>query len=101
MCVIVSVLKVGVVDMRVFMGLSVVTVFVLVLHMLMIMLEVSVRVRHILVRVLMSVRRGHPCPRFWLISTRWGALSHMRIDQAPISTLRLIWTSGGRVLLPH
>ena len=65
---IVSVLEIPLVDVRVLMGLSVVAVLVRVLDMLMIMLEMRVGVRHIVVRVLMSVRRGHPCPFFWLVS---------------------------------
>jgi hypothetical protein len=47
------------------MRLPVVAVLVRMLNMLMIMLEVRVRVHHTtLVRVLVSVRRGHPCPPF-------------------------------------
>jgi hypothetical protein len=64
MRVLVSVLNVAVVDMGVRMGLPVVAVLMRMLHMLMIMLKMRVRVRHICVRVLMSVRRGHSCPRF-------------------------------------
>jgi hypothetical protein len=62
--VIVSVLNVAVVDMRVLMGLSIVAVLVRVLDMLVIMHQMRVRVRHVPVRMLMSMRRGHPCPRF-------------------------------------
>lgn len=64
MRVIVSVLNVAVVDMRVLVGLSIVAVLMCVLDMLMIMLEMRMRVRHVPVRMLMSVRRRHPCPRF-------------------------------------
>jgi hypothetical protein len=62
--VIVSILQVPGVDVGVLVGLSVVVVLVRVLHMLMIMPEMCVAVGHIVVRVLMSVRRGHPCPLF-------------------------------------
>jgi hypothetical protein len=68
MRVIVSVLDSAVVHVRVLMRLPVVAVLMRVLHMLMIMLDVRVRVRHALVRVFMTVRRGHPCPRFCLVS---------------------------------
>jgi hypothetical protein len=62
--VIVSVRDIAGVDMVMFVGLSVVAVLMRVLNMVMIMRKVRVGVRHILMRVLMSVRRGHPAPLF-------------------------------------
>jgi hypothetical protein len=41
------------------MGLSIVVVLVRMLNMIMIMLKMRVGMCHILVRMLMSVRRGH------------------------------------------
>jgi hypothetical protein len=71
--VIVSVLELAGVDMRVVVGLSVVAVLVRMLHMIMIMCQVCVGVHHILMGVLMSVRRGHPVPFF--CSLRFGEAS--------------------------
>ena len=64
MSVIVSILEIAGVDVVMFVGLSVVGVLVRVLNMVMIMRKVCVGVRHILMGVLMSVRRGHPAPLF-------------------------------------
>ena len=72
MSVIVSIRKSAVVQVRVFMGLPVVVVFVRMFDVVMIVLKVRVRVRHILMRMFMSVRRSHPCPFVWLRSIRRG-----------------------------
>jgi hypothetical protein len=79
---IVSVFEIPVVDVRMLMGLSSVAVFVRMLDMFMIMLKVRVSVRHILMRVFMSVRRGHPCPLFLARLDSMKAPNHMRIDWA-------------------
>ena len=60
--VVVILFKVALVGVRMRVGLPVVAVFVLVL---MIMQDVRVCMRQIPVRVLVSVRCGHPSPRSW------------------------------------
>lgn len=59
--VIVSIRKSAVVYVRVLMGLPVVVVVVRMFDVVMIVLKMRVRVRHILMRMFMSVRRSHPC----------------------------------------
>lgn len=61
MSVIVSIRKSAVVYVRVLMGLPVVVVVVRMFDVVMIVLKMRVRVRHILMRMFMSVRRSHPC----------------------------------------
>lgn len=82
MRVVVRVLTVLVVDMRVRVGLSVVTVLVLVLDMVMIMQDMSVRMRHVLVRVLMGVLCcGH---LFSVLRAHGDSRNHLRMDRAPL-----------------
>jgi hypothetical protein len=59
--VIVSIRKSAVVHVRVLMGLPVVVVVVRMFDVVMNVLKMRVRVRHILMRMFMSVRRSHPC----------------------------------------
>jgi hypothetical protein len=57
--------EVALVGVRVRVGLPVVAVFVLVLDVLVIVQDVRVCMRHISVRVLVNVLRGHPLLRSW------------------------------------
>lgn len=71
------------VGMRVRVGLPVVAVFVLMINMIVIVQSVRVCMRHIPVRVLVSVRCGHLCSVSG--SYRSGeAPHHMRNDWAPL-----------------